>query len=47
VGLFGHNKGIIKNLNFENVDINVTALIGYVIYGSVLVGYNNSDNKFE
>ena len=39
VGLFGYNKGIIKNLGVENFTINVN--YNYTIHAGGLVGYND------
>ena len=40
VGLFGHNKGVIKNLGVENFTVNVSYYNGNV-YAGGLVGYNS------
>ena len=42
VGLFGYNKGVIKNLGVENFTVNVS-YGGNVFYAGGLVGYNSGD----
>jgi len=41
VGLFGYNSGTIKNIIFDDVNINVTGLLDSPIYGGSLAGYNS------
>ena len=41
VGLFGYNKGVIKNLGVENFTVNVS--YGGAVYAGGLVGYNSGD----
>ena len=42
VGLFGYNKGVIKNLGVENFTVNVSYRTG-TVYAGGLVGYNSGD----
>jgi hypothetical protein len=47
VGLFGYNKGTIKNIKLSNVYINVTGGISTNIYGGTFIGYNDSTFLIE
>lgn len=43
LGLIGYNKGLVKELNLSDVNINVTGNIQQIIYAGSLIGFNKGE----